>query len=287
MRRRSLLTLALTAGSAVGASLVSERARAVPAIGDDASLTGPFRLELLHRQRIDAPGCELLGITVFVEQAACNNAIVARFSGRTHLRRRSRVNAELQMLRVQLVTKRFVPRGKIRCFVWKPSLKAPLTAIATQNILEPILAKHGWQGLFNLIIGSDSEVGESMIHDRRYPLISATGSTRMGRHVGQAVAKRLGRSLLELGGNNAIIVEPNADLQLAMSGIVFGAVGTAGQRCTTTRRVFLHKDIAESLTEKLVNAYGQVHAQPHAAAPPPPAPARYERKAPPSGRQFP
>ena len=142
--------------------------------------------------------------------------------------------------------------------VWKPSLKAPLTAIATQNILEPILAKHGWQGLFNLIIGSDTEVGESMIHDRRYPLISATGSTRMGRHVGQAVAKRLGRSLLELGGNNAIIVEPNADLQLAMSGIVFGAVGTAGQRCTTTRRVFLHKDISENMTEKLVNAYGQV-----------------------------
>jgi len=142
--------------------------------------------------------------------------------------------------------------------VWKPSLKAPLTAIATQNVLEPILAKHGWSGLFTLIIGSDQEVGETMINDGRYPLISATGSTRMGRHVGQAVAKRLGRSLLELGGNNAIIVEPNADLQLAMSGILFGAVGTAGQRCTTTRRVFLHKDIAEELTQKLVKAYGQV-----------------------------
>ena len=142
--------------------------------------------------------------------------------------------------------------------VWKPSLKAPLTAIATQNVVEPILAKHGWSGLFTLIIGSDQEVGETMINDKRYPLISATGSTRMGRHVGQAVAKRLGRSLLELGGNNAIIVEPNADLQLAMSGIVFGAVGTAGQRCTTTRRVFLHKDIAEELTQKLVKAYKQV-----------------------------
>jgi len=142
--------------------------------------------------------------------------------------------------------------------VWKPSLKAPLTAIATQNVVEPILAKHGWSGLFSLIIGPDQEVGEAMINDGRYPLISATGSTRMGRHVGQAVAKRLGRSLLELGGNNAIIVEANADLQLAMSGIVFGAVGTAGQRCTTTRRVFLHKDIAEELTKKLVHAYTQV-----------------------------
>jgi aldehyde dehydrogenase (NAD+) len=142
--------------------------------------------------------------------------------------------------------------------VWKPSLKASLTAIATLNVVEPVLAKHGWSGLFSVIIGPDQSVGEAMINDKRFPLISATGSTRMGRHVGQAVAKRLGRSLLELGGNNAIIVEPNADLKLAMAGIVFGAVGTAGQRCTSTRRVFLHKDIAADLTEKLVNAYQQV-----------------------------
>lgn len=142
--------------------------------------------------------------------------------------------------------------------VWKPSLKASLTAIATLNVVEPVLAKHGWSGLFSVIIGPDQSVGEAMINDKRYPLISATGSTRMGRHVGQAVAKRLGRSLLELGGNNAIIVEANADLQLALAGIVFGAVGTAGQRCTSTRRVFLHKDIAADLTEKLVNAYQQV-----------------------------
>jgi aldehyde dehydrogenase (NAD+) len=142
--------------------------------------------------------------------------------------------------------------------VWKPSLKASLTAIATLNVVEPVLAKHGWSGLFSVIIGPDQSVGEALINDKRFPLISATGSTRMGRHVGQVVAKRLGRSLLELGGNNAIIVEPSADLQLAMGGIVFGAVGTAGQRCTSTRRVFLHKDIAEAMTEKLVNAYKQV-----------------------------
>ena len=142
--------------------------------------------------------------------------------------------------------------------IWKPSLKAPLTAIATHKVCNAVLEKHGWGGVFTLIMGEDDEVGEAMIHDRRLPLISATGSTRMGRHVGQAVAKRLGRSLLELGGNNAIIVEPDADLDLALMGILFGAVGTAGQRCTTTRRVYLHDDIAEDFTRKLVNAYGQV-----------------------------
>ncbi len=107
----------------------------------------------------------------------------------------------------------------------------------------------------SLIIGDDADVGETMIHDRRLPLISATGSCRMGRHVGAAVAARLGRCLLELGGNNAIIVEPDADLELALRGVAFGAVGTAGQRCTTTRRLFLHEDIAPAFTERLVNAY--------------------------------
>jgi aldehyde dehydrogenase (NAD+) len=142
--------------------------------------------------------------------------------------------------------------------IWKPSLKASLTAIATHNVVDAIMQKHGWGGVFSLIIGNDADVGETMIHDGRLPLISATGSTRMGRHVGQAVASRLGRSLLELGGNNAIIVDKNADMDLALTGIVFGAVGTAGQRCTTTRRVFLHEDIATDLTDRLVKAYGQV-----------------------------
>jgi len=142
--------------------------------------------------------------------------------------------------------------------VWEPSHKAPLTAIATHRLLAGVLAKHGFAGVFGLIVGSDSEVGEAMIHDRRFPLISATGSTRMGRHVNQAVAARLGRCLLELGGNNAIIVEPSADLDLALRGIVFGAVGTTGQRCTSTRRLFLHKDIAADFTKKVVSAYGSV-----------------------------
>jgi len=142
--------------------------------------------------------------------------------------------------------------------VWKPSLKAPLTAIATHRICEKVLAAHGFSGIFGLVIGADREVGERMIRDPRFPLISATGSTRMGRHVGTVVADRLGRSLLELGGNNAIIVEPDADLDLALRGILFGAVGTAGQRCTTTRRVFLHADIAARFTERLVAAYRQV-----------------------------
>lgn len=142
--------------------------------------------------------------------------------------------------------------------VWKPSLKAPLVAIATHHICEKVLAAHGFSGLFGLVIGKDAEVGDAMIRDPRFPLISATGSTRMGRHVGAVVAERFGRSLLELGGNNAIIVEKDADLDLALRGILFGAVGTAGQRCTTTRRVYLHADIADRFTEKLVAAYQQV-----------------------------
>jgi aldehyde dehydrogenase (NAD+) len=142
--------------------------------------------------------------------------------------------------------------------IWKPSLKAPLTAIATHRLCEAVLERHGFSGVFGLIIGSDAEIGETMINDGRLPLISATGSTRMGRHVNQAVAKRLGRCLLELGGNNAIIVDDTADLDIALGGIVFGAVGTAGQRCTSTRRVFLHSSIAASFTDRLVAAYKQV-----------------------------
>lgn len=142
--------------------------------------------------------------------------------------------------------------------VWKPSLKAPLIAIATHRICEDVLAKNGFSGLFGLVIGRDAEIGERMIRDARFPLVSATGSTRMGRHVGSVVAERFGRSLLELGGNNAIIVTADADLDLALRGIAFGAVGTAGQRCTTTRRVYLHADIADTLTERLVKCYKQV-----------------------------
>jgi aldehyde dehydrogenase (NAD+) len=142
--------------------------------------------------------------------------------------------------------------------VWKPSLKSPLTAIATHKICDKVLEDHGFSGLLGLIIGADAEVGETMIADPRMPLISATGSTRMGRRVNEVVAGRLGRCLLELGGNNAIIVEPDADLDLAVRGVAFGAVGTAGQRCTTTRRVFLHKDIAAEMTTRMVNAYAQV-----------------------------
>jgi aldehyde dehydrogenase (NAD+) len=139
--------------------------------------------------------------------------------------------------------------------IWKPSLKAPLTAIATHKLMNDVLVSHGFEGAIGLIIGSDAEVGETMISDKRLPLISATGSTRMGRHVNQVVAGRLGRCLLELGGNNAIIVDETADLDLALRGVAFGAVGTAGQRCTSTRRLFLHSSIASEFTERLVSAY--------------------------------
>jgi aldehyde dehydrogenase (NAD+) len=142
--------------------------------------------------------------------------------------------------------------------LWKPSLKAPLTAIATHKICDAVLQQHGYPGVFTLIIGADAEVGEALIRDRRLPLISATGSTRMGKRVGAIVAERLGRCLLELGGNNAIIVEQDADLDLALRGILFGAVGTAGQRCTTTRRLFLHRSVAAGFTQRLIAAYKAV-----------------------------
>jgi len=150
--------------------------------------------------------------------------------------------------------------------IWKPSLLTPLTAIATTNIAHEVMRNQDIfkpKGcdpcdLFALIIGTDAEVGETMIADGRLPLISATGSTRMGKHVGKVVAERLGRSLLELGGNNAIIVMPDADLELAARGILFGAVGTAGQRCTTTRRLLCHEKIVNQLTERLVKGYKTV-----------------------------
>ena len=142
--------------------------------------------------------------------------------------------------------------------VWKPSLKTPLTAIAVQRICDRVLERHGWKSVVNLIIGRDEVVGERLIADRRVPLISATGSCRMGRHVAQVVAARLGRTLLELGGNNGVIVMNDADPDLVVRAVLFGAVGTAGQRCTSIRRLFLQRGIAAKVTEKLVEAYQQV-----------------------------
>ena len=142
--------------------------------------------------------------------------------------------------------------------VWKPSLKTPLTAVAVQMIADRVLERHGWKGVLNLVIGKDDVVGQRLINDPRVPLISATGSTRMGRHVAQVVAGRLGRTLLELGGNNGLIVMADADPELVVRAVLFGAVGTAGQRCTTLRRLFLQKDIAPKITEKLLAAYKQV-----------------------------
>lgn len=142
--------------------------------------------------------------------------------------------------------------------VWKPSEKTPLTAIACQHIIQDVLkANDVPEGVSGLIVGG-REVGEWLSHDERIPLVSATGSTRMGKAVGQAVGGRLGRSLLELGGNNAIIVSQHADLPLAIPAIVFGAVGTAGQRCTTTRRLIIHESIYEEVKNQLVKAYAQL-----------------------------
>ncbi|HMN95992.1 MAG TPA: aldehyde dehydrogenase family protein [Phycisphaerales bacterium] len=151
--------------------------------------------------------------------------------------------------------------------LWKPSLLAPIVAVEMtevvhrvlreQELFRPTPERDGAEAvdLFPLVIGTDEEVGEPMIADRRLPLISATGSCRMGRRVGEVVARRLGRTLLELGGNNAVIVLPDADLDLVLRAVLFGAVGTAGQRCTTTRRLFAHRAIAEPLIARLVAAY--------------------------------
>jgi len=144
------------------------------------------------------------------------------------------------------------------CVVWKPSHKTPLCAIAVQKICNRVLARHGWKGVLTLVIGSNEAVGYRMLGDRRIALISATGSTNVGRHVAEVVGRRLGRTLLELGGNNGVIVMDDANLELALRAVLFGAVGTAGQRCTTIRRLFVQKGIATALTDKLVSAYRQV-----------------------------
>ena len=144
------------------------------------------------------------------------------------------------------------------CVVWRPSSETPLTAIAVQKICNRVLERHNLKGIFNLVIGAANPIGESLINDRRIPLVSFTGSTGVGRRVAEAVARRLGRSLLELGGNNGLIVMDDANLDLALRAVVFGAVGTSGQRCTTTRRLFLQRGIAARFTEALMGAYKQV-----------------------------
>ncbi len=142
--------------------------------------------------------------------------------------------------------------------VWKPAGPTPLCAIAVQHIANHVMGDHGLQGIFNLVIGPGSTIGARLLEDRRIPLISFTGSTAVGRRVSETVSRRFGRTILELGGNNAIIVAEDANLDLAVRAILFGAVGTAGQRCTTTRRIIVQKGIAAALTQALLVAYAQV-----------------------------
>ncbi len=142
--------------------------------------------------------------------------------------------------------------------LWKPSEKVPLCSIACQNIVAEVFRKNNLPEGISCLINGGREVGAMMTADKRVPLVSATGSIRMGKEVGKVVGARLGRALLELGGNNAIIVTENADLQMALNGILFGAVGTAGQRCTTTRRLIIHESIYDEVKNKLKNAYGQL-----------------------------
>ena len=142
--------------------------------------------------------------------------------------------------------------------IWKPSPETPLTAIAVQNIVNRVAEANGCPGVFNLCLGEAEDVGEAMIADPRLPLISATGSCRMGRRVASVVGGRLGRTLLELGGNNAIIVAESADLELTLRAVLFAAVGTAGQRCTTLRRLILHESIADPFLDRLIASYKSV-----------------------------
>jgi aldehyde dehydrogenase (NAD+) len=143
--------------------------------------------------------------------------------------------------------------------LWKPASKVPLTAIACQNVIARVLEENDLpEGIFSLVVGSGRTIGETILNDKRIPLISLTGSTEVGRHAAQVIAKRLGRYILELGGNNAIILTPHADLKMAIPAIVFGAVGTAGQRCTTTRRLIIHELIYDKVKESLLKAYGSL-----------------------------
>ncbi len=143
--------------------------------------------------------------------------------------------------------------------IWKPASKVPLTAIATQNILSSVLKENDMpEGVFNLIVGRGKTIGEQILKDRRIPLVSLTGSTRVGKHAAGVIAGRLGRTILELGGNNAIIITPSTNLKMAIPSVVFGAVGTAGQRCTTTRRLIIHESIYDKVKESLIKAYSSL-----------------------------
>jgi len=143
--------------------------------------------------------------------------------------------------------------------IWKPASKVPLTAIATQNILSGVLKENSIpEGVFSLIIGRGKTIGEQILKDRRIPLVSLTGSTRVGKHAAGVIAGRLGRYIMELGGNNAIIITPSTNLKMAIPAVVFGAVGTAGQRCTTTRRLIIHESIYEKVKASLFKAYGSL-----------------------------
>jgi len=144
------------------------------------------------------------------------------------------------------------------CVIWKPSGETPLTAIAVHRICRRVLESHGWPGVFNLCVGPGADIGEAIAADPRVPLVSFTGSTATGRQVATQVAGRLGRTILELGGNNGAIVMDDANLELAAAAILFGAIGTAGQRCTTTRRLFLQRGIAAKLRHALAGAYKQL-----------------------------
>jgi len=143
--------------------------------------------------------------------------------------------------------------------IWKPSSKTPISAIATMNIIRKVLVKNNIpEGVFNMIVAKSSVLGDNFLEDKRINLFSVTGSTAVGKRVAQIVGKRLGKTILELGGNNAVIISKHADLEMAIPAVVFGAVGTAGQRCTSTRRIIVHENIFEDVKNRLLNAYKQV-----------------------------
>ena len=142
--------------------------------------------------------------------------------------------------------------------IWKPSSLTPLVAIATQKIANEVMERHGFGEVMTLVVGSGAEVGDRLLHDKRIPLVSATGSCRMGERVAEVVGRRFGRTILELGGNNAVIVMDDADLDLVIRAVTFGAVGTAGQRCTSIRRLLLHRKIAALVMERLAASYRQI-----------------------------
>ena len=142
--------------------------------------------------------------------------------------------------------------------IWKPSSKTPLTAVAVQNIIAPIVDKYDLDGVFSMVIGKGSDVGDAIVNDHRVSLVSMTGSTRMGISIAQSLAKRLAKSILELGGNNSIIIAEDADLDMALRAVLFGSIGTAGQRCTSTRRIIIHKSVKDKFVKALINAYRQI-----------------------------